>query len=276
MRSEAGTSRPRSSAAPIAAAVGCVLLLALAPSGSANSHGRYPGSDPVENGANPCATPERKQLLCPNLRMSRPSNLFISTSSGGRRLLHAQSSVNSRGKGPMEIRGIRIPGTNLMRVNQRIHRRGGGKLVIQTQGRLAFYPVPGQYRYWKFRDAARFEIWTVDRHHDPKAQIRTGPKFYYCLRDLERTKPSRHSPGHRVYPGCNQNPNERGVTLGTSVGWSDIYPADYNEQYVNVSGLHGCYAFYMEADPKNHLRESNENDNRSRVLVRLPSGHVGC
>ena len=251
-------------------------MLALAATGSANSPGRYPGSDPVENGANPCAGPERQQLLCPNLRMSKPSQMFISRSPRGRRLLHAQSSVNSRGQGPMEIRGIRIPGTRLMRVNQRIHRKGSGKLVIPTQGRLAFYPVPGQYRYWKFRDAARFEIWTVDGQGRPKAQIRIGPKFNYCLRDLERTKPSHHSPRNRVYPGCNQNPNKRGVVLGTSVGWSDIYPADYNEQYINVSGLHGCFAFYMEADPKNHLRESNENDNRSRVLVRLPSGHVGC
>lgn len=276
MRSEAGTSRPRSRAAPIAAAVGCALLLALAASGSANSRGHYPGSDPVETGVNPCAGPERQQLLCPNLRMSKPSQMFISRSPSGRRLLHAQSSLNSRGQGPMELRGIRIPGTRLMRVNQRIHRKGGGKLVIPTQGRLAFYPVPGQYRYWKFRDAARFEIWTVDGQGHPKTQIRTGPKFHYCLRDLERTKPSRHSPSHRVYPGCNQNPNKRGVVLGTSVGWSDIYPADYHEQYVNVTGLQGCFAFYMEADPKNHLRESNENDNRSRVLVRLPSGQVGC
>jgi hypothetical protein len=277
MRPQAGTSRPTSRAALLAAAVGCALLLALAGRGAANSAGRrYSGDDAPENGPNPCTGPERQQLLCPNLRMSRPSHLFISISPSGRRLLHAQSSLNSRGQGPIELRGIRIPGTNLMRVNQRIHRRGGGKLVIQTQGRLAFYPVPGQYRYWKFRDAARFEIWTVDRQHDPKRQIRTGPKFYYCLRDLERTNPSGHSPHHRVYPGCNQNPNQRGVTLGTSVGWSDIYPADYHEQYVNVSGLRGCYAFYMEADPKNHLRESNENDNRSRTLVRLPSGHAGC
>jgi hypothetical protein len=275
MRPKAGRSRSRQRAALIAGLIGCALLLA--PSGGgASSSSRYPGNDPVENGENPCLTQERKQLLCPNLRMSRPSNVYISTSPGGRRLLHAQSSLNSRGDGPMELRGIRIPGTGLMKVNQRIYRRGGGKLVIPTQGRLAFYPVPGQFRYWKFRDAARFEIWSLDSHHDPKRQVRIGPKFYYCLRDLERTKPSGHSPGHRHYPGCNQNPNQRGVTLGTSVGWSDIYPADYNQQYVDVSGLSGCYAFYMEADPKNHLRESNESDNRSRVLVRLPSGHVDC
>jgi hypothetical protein len=269
MSSEAGRRRLRRALAP---ALACGLALAIGGAIAGAGDHRYTGGDPPENGENPCTGAEAKQLLCPNLRMSKPSQMFISTSPGGRRLLRAQSSVNSRGEGPLEIRGRRIPGTRLMRVNQRIHRKGGGKLVIQTQGRLAFYPVPGQYRYWKFRDAARFEIWSVDGQGRPQQRLRTGPKFYYCLRDLERTKPSRNSPNHRVYPGCNQDPNKQGVLLGTSVGWSDIYPADYNQQYVDVSGLHGCFAFYMEADPKNHLRESNENDNRSRVLVRLPSG----
>ena len=236
------------------------------------SASRYPGNDPVENGHNPCLTPERKQLLCPNLRMSRPSHMYFSHSPGGRLLLHVQSSLNSRGAGPMELHGIRIPGTRLMRVNQAIYRKGGGKITIKTQGRLAFYPVPGQYRYWKFRDAARFEIWTLGGQGRPIRQIRTGPKFYYCLRDLERTNPSPHSPHHFHYPGCNQDPGKQRVMLGTSVGWSDIYPADYNQQYIDVSGLNGCYGFYMVADPKNHLRESNENDNASRVKIRLPSG----
>jgi hypothetical protein len=262
----------RSRTAAAAALLCCgVALAALTAVAAGNGHG-YTGGDPVENGANPCAGPEAEQLLCPNLRMSKPSQMFISRSHRGRRLLHAQSSLNSRGKGPMELRGIRIRGTRTMRVNQRIHRKGGGKLTIRTQGRLAFYPVPGQYRYWKFRDAARFEIWSVNPDGSPLQRLRTGPKFYYCLRDLERTKPSRNSPRHFHYPGCNQNPNQKSIVLGTSVGWSDIYPADYNEQYVNVSGLRGCYAFYMEADPKNHLRESNENDNRSRALIHLPSG----
>jgi hypothetical protein len=252
----------------LAAALGIAVLLAIAGRGVA-----YNGGDPKEDyGENPCTGPERHELLCPNLRMSKPRDLYISSSASGRRLLHSTSSVNSVGFGPIEIRGVRIPGTRLMRVNQRIHKRGGGKLSIRTTGRLAFYPVPGQYRYWKFRDAARFEIWTVDGSGAPTRRVRTGPKFYYCLRDLFRTKPSHRSPDHRVYPGCNQDPNKKAVVLGTSVGWSDVYPADYNEQYVNVSGLRGCYAFYLEVDPKNHLRETNEDDNRSRILLRLPSG----
>lgn len=258
----------RSGAVLGAVALGCALLLAIVARSAA-----YSGNDPQEDyGENPCTGPERGKLLCPNLRMSKPRDLFISRSPGGRRLLHSTSSVNSVGYGPIEIRGIRIPGTRLMRVNQRIHRRGGGKLTVRTTGRLAFYPVPGQYRYWKFRDAARFEIWAVAGSGEATRRLRTGPKFYYCLRDLERTKPTHRSPRHAVYPGCNQDPNRKAVVLGTSVGWSDVYPADYNQQHVNVTGLHGCFAFYLEADPKNHLRETNEDDNRSRILIRLPSG----
>ena len=35
-----------------------------------------------------------------------------------------------------------------------------------------------------------------------------------------------------VYPACNQDPAASASTLGTSVGWSDIYPADYDRQWV--------------------------------------------
>ena len=267
---EAGTSRSR---AAIAAAFCFALLFAVVARSAA-----YSGGDPTETyGENPCTGPERGELLCPNLRISKPRDLFISRSAAGRRLLHSTSSVNSVGFGPLEIRGMRIPGTRLMRVNQRIHKRGGGILSIKTDGRLAFYPVPGQYRYWKFRDAARFEIWKVDGSGAPTQKLRTGPKFYYCLRDLERTKPTHRSPQHFHYPGCNQDPNKKSVILGTSVGWSDIYPAAYHQQWIEVSGLRGCFAYRMIVDPKENLFESNEDDNVSQRLVRLPyRGEPGC
>ena len=107
--------------------------------------------------------------------------------------------------------------------------------------------------------------------------VRTSPKLNYCLRDLERTRPGARSPATRHYPGCNQNPYRNRVTLGTSVGWSDIYPADYHQQWIDVSGLRGCFAFAMTVDPMHLLYESSEEDNNSRRLVRLPyPGHPGC
>ena len=49
-----------------------------------------------------------------------------------------------------------------------------------------------------------------------------------------------------------------------------FYCSNYDRQWVNVSGLRGCFAFVMRVDPKNLLYESNENNNRSTRIIRLP------
>jgi subtilase family serine protease len=77
-----------------------------------------------------------------------------------------------------------------------------------------------------------------------------------------------------VYPACNQNPRIERVVLGTSVGWSDIYPAGYPEQWIDVTGLRGRFAYVHIADPEDGIYESNEENNESEVIVRLPSGRV--
>jgi len=69
------------------------------------------------------------------------------------------------------------------------------------------------------------------------------------------------------------------VTLGTSIGWSDIYPSDYDNQWINVTGLRGCYAYVLRLDPFNSLFELNKNNNVSQRKIRLPwrgYGHRGC
>jgi hypothetical protein len=226
---------------------------------------------------NPCETAEAKQLLCPNLKIGKPADLYVNRA-GGRTLLRATSDVKSRGKGPMELHGARN-GPRSMRVAQRIHRRGGGRLIVPTRATLHFTDVGSYFggSYWKVHQLARFELWSVDRHRQPLHRVRVSPKLNYCLRDLERTRPGRRSPASRHYPGCNQNPYTDAVTLGTSVGWSDIYPADYSKQWIPVGGLRGCFAFRMTVDPQELLYESNEHDNSSRRLVRLPyRGQPGC
>ncbi len=228
-------------------------------------------------GENPCEGPEAQTLLCPNLRIGPPHDLYIQRA-GGRVRLRATSDVRSRGTGPMELRGRR-DGWHSMRTRQRIYRAGGGHIDVPSGAMLHFTDV-GPYfggSYWKVHQLARFELWSVDGQRRPLHRVRVGPKLNYCLRDLERTRPGRHSPSSRHYPGCNQNPYEDRVTLGTSVGWSDIYPADYDKQWIGVGGLRGCFAFVMTVDPNGLLFESNENDNSSRRLVRLPfRGNFGC
>jgi hypothetical protein len=142
---------------------------------------------------------------------------------------------------------------------------------IDTKGKLLFKAIPGQYRYWKWNGAAQMELWRLDSTGHPVQRARTGPKTVYCLRDLKRTAPGlARSPRNRVYPACSQRLSQRSATLGTSVGWSDVYPATYYENWVDVTGLRGCFAYVHIADPTNVIYESNEDDNASSVVVRLP------
>jgi Lysyl oxidase len=224
----------------------------------------------------PCRGPEAKRLLCPDLRIGPPSEMYVS-SYDGKTLLHATSDVESRGRGPMELHGQR-DGPKQMRVTQRIYKRGGGHITVRTGASLHFTDV-GEYfggSYWKVHQLARFTLRRVLPGGGLGPVLRTSPKLNYCLRDLDRTRPSRNSPLDAHYLGCNQDPGIRRDTLGTSVGWSDIYPADYDKQYINVSGLRGCYVFKMTVDPKHLLFESDEHDNSSHRRVRLPFTGAGC
>ena len=97
----------------------------------------------------------------------------------------------------------------------------------------------------------------------------------YCFRDLERTDPGPRSPRKRVYPACSQRGGINQRTLGTSVGWSDVYPSTYYQNWINVKGLRGCFDFVMIADPRNHLYENDESNNEGSTRVRLPASKMG-
>jgi hypothetical protein len=225
---------------------------------------------------NPCIGPGSGHLLCPDLKIGTPSEMYVSTYEG-ETLLHATSDVESRGRGPMEVRGARN-GPKSMRVTQRIYKAGGGHITLRTGATLHFTDV-GEYfggSYWKVHQLARFELRRVFPDGASGPVLRTSPKLNYCLRDLDRTRPGKRSPVNAYYPACNQDASIRHDVLGTSVGWSDIYPADYDKQYIDVSGLHGCFVFTMTVDPKHLLFESNEHDNSSHRRVRLPFTGADC
>lgn len=225
---------------------------------------------------NPCESPGSELLLCPDLRVGPAADLYVEHSGGGYgygggTLLHAGNDIRSRGRGPMELRG-QLYKRNWMRANQAIYRTGGGVEIFRTEAKLRFYSVGYEWggSYWKVHDPLSMEVWSLDQDRRPLEPVRKGPKVFYCFRDLERTRAMSRSPRNRVYPACSQDPGRKRVRLGTSVGWSDIYPSDYDRQWVNVTGLRGCFAFVMRVDPENLLFEENERNNRSTRIVRLP------
>ena len=238
--------------------------------------GGAPGGAAAPGGENPCVEPGSRELLCPDLRVGPAADLFVARHGGGYGYgggtrLYAGNDIRSRGSGPMELRGHRYK-RNWMRANQAIYRVGGGVEIFRTEAKLHFYDVGYEFggSYWKVHDPLSMEIWSLDDRRQPLRRVRKGPKVFYCFRDLERTGSGPRSPAHPVYPACSQDPSRKRVRLGTSVGWSDVYPSTYDRQWVNVSGLRGCYAFVMQVDPKNLLYEEHEGNNRSVRGIRLP------
>lgn len=221
--------------------------------------------------ANPCLTESgRRNLRCPDLRMRDPFDMWISRP-GRMVLLHAANDIKNRGTGPLEVRGRRTS-ARFMRARQAIYRRDGSVYLRPPTGVLDFHYIPGQGRYWKYMYAAQFEIWTLNGSRKRERRVRVGPKLSYCFRDLARTRPSPRSPEGAVYPACSQLSSLSEVWLGTSVGWSDIYPSGYDKNWINVKGLRGCFMFRQVADPRNQLAESNEANNSGAVRVKLPPG----
>lgn len=250
----------------------CAAAVLLATTASQPASGDFPVDRP--NGVkDPCRTPKKaRKLLCPDLRIGKPSEMYLDRDlRPGRALLRATNDIRSRGLGPMEVRGHRDRPRS-MNVTQAIRRRGGGYALFPTQGRLRFFKVGYEWggSYWKVRNPLRFELWQVERSGRKTKLVRTGPKQFYCFRDLERTNPSGRSPSQPVYPACNQNPKVRHVTLGTSVGWSDIYPSTYDLQWIDVTGLRGCFAYVLHLDPGNVLFERSKKNNYAQRIVRLP------
>jgi hypothetical protein len=222
---------------------------------------------------NPCADASL-HLLCPDLVMRAPSNLFL-VRRGHRRLLTSTNAIINTGAGPLEVRGTRT-GAKEMTARQVIH--GPRTVIVRGTGSLYFKDVPprGGF-YWKYENAARFELWRLDAAGALTSRVRVGPKIFYCLRDLFHVRPY----GRRSarFPSC-RHPRAIGqVTLGISRGWADAYPSTYPGNWIDVTGLRGCFAYVHVADPLNHLMESNENDNAGKRAVRLPwrgPGLRGC
>jgi hypothetical protein len=254
-----------------------IFVAALAASALAAAPGTAETAAKAGADENVCLDPvirEQRGLKCPDLRM-RPPFQLDREKNGNTPVLRAANSIDSVGDGPAELQGRRS-GPRTMKADQRVKKEGGDRARFETKAKLYFKNIPGQGRYWKFRDAARFALWQLDDNGDRVRRVEVGPKQVYCLRDLEHTRPGMNgSPPSAVYPACNQSAGRERVTLGTSVGWSDVYPSSYPEQFIELNDIpkRGCYAFVHVADPEDGIYELNEDNNAASTVVYLtPSG----
>lgn len=202
--------------------------------------------------------------------MAPASHLRMVTSPTGRRVLRMENRIVNVGVGPAELFGQRISRTE-MRARQVIANAAGLRRRIATGAELYFKSVPSRGgSYWKWRNAARFELWSLDATAHRAQRIRVGPKHDYCLRDLDRVRTTANVRRKPLFGHCNQRAIKHEVTLGTSVGWADVYPSTYPDNWIDVTGLGGCFAVVQRVDPGHVIFEINEDNNVSSRIVRLP------
>jgi hypothetical protein len=211
------------------------------------------------------------RTIFPNLRQRPPSGLVVS-GGPGHWLLGFTSMVDNRGPGILWIRGYRKGGEHMMQVRQLVQLRGDNTRVLPFSGQLHYTVAPPHY-HWHFLSFDRFEL---RRTGDFKLLVRDH-KSGFCIADHYGIALGVRHGLPRFFGNCEQfHPEARFVEEGSSVGYTDRYPANFHGQNLDVSGVpSGNYWLVHRANPDWHLRETNYDDNTASLLVRItwPGGH---
>jgi WD40 repeat protein len=204
--------------------------------------------------------------LFPNLVQRPPSQLTLLPLGGHRWWLGFTSMVDSRGPGIIWIRGYRRPGARVMQVHQLIQLKGGGTRVDPVSGELHYVVAPPHY-HWHMLGYVHAELRTAG---DYALRVRDH-KSGFCIADhYAGAIGVPHGPP-RFLDNCKQfHPDAVFVEEGSSVGYTDRYPAFFHGQQLDISHLPaGNYWLVHRANQDLHLRETRYDDNAASVLIRL-------
>jgi TolB protein len=234
--------------------------------------GSAPGDDtPDWSDVGESILPERGSLL-PDLDQQAPSSIVV-MHEPGRTRIGFTSAVDSIGAGPIHIRGARVGSARTMRADQLVHARDGSVSVVPGVGRLAYESHPPHF-HWHLEPYERYEL----RRASDGALIGRDGKSGFCL--LDRWGHALRRPG--IVPGpprfvgdcASGSPDARHVEQGSSVGYTDRYPAFFHGQDIDITGLRpGLYVLVHRANPLRLIRELRYTNNDSSALIRLSAAH---
>jgi dipeptidyl aminopeptidase/acylaminoacyl peptidase len=214
--------------------------------------------------------PASRQRL-PDLDQRAPTGLEL-LSSNGRFKLGFTSATDNIGLGPIWIRAVRSGPRADMEARQVIRFADGVRLLRRVG--LMRFATSDSHRHWHL---LRFQSYELRRAGDFRVVIRDR-KSGFCLLDRWGRALARipWRPPPRFVGNCAQRrPAARRVEHGTSAGYTDLYPAHFHGQNLDVTGVRaGRYWLVHRANPTGRLRELNYENNAAAVLIRLrwPNG----
>jgi hypothetical protein len=193
-----------------------------------------------------------------------PTSLRLSNSSG-RWLLGFTTAVDNVGEGAFVVVGRRPPGAAAMVAAQRVT-LGSGRYRLYPKVGLLHYQDVGVHHHWHFQPYERYEL----RSRDGEVVVRDH-KQGFCLADHYGRAPG-IPPRPPVFLGNCAWGDPRATTLveGTSVGYTDIYPAYFHGQSVDITGVPaGRYLLVNRVNPLLRFRELRYDNNAATLAIRL-------
>jgi len=207
-------------------------------------------------------------LLLPDLDQRAPSGLTVSAW-GGRVRLGFTSMTDNIGRGALWIRGARASTrTYEMRADQLVRSRSGGLRVFQDAGRIRFVN-DASHHHWHLM---RFQGFELRRASDYELRVRDR-KTGFCLGDhygLARHRVTAFT-GPRFFGSCGQWESGRlSVEMGTSVGYTDRYPAHFHGQSIDITRVPaGVYILVHRANAAGTIRELRYDNNAASIRLRI-------
>lgn len=219
--------------------------------------------DPLPDGA-----------LLPNLGVLPADELGI-TGRAPRRALRFASVLTNSGTGPLQVSPVPDERCRAGQryVEQRVyldtdgsgafHRERDRRTIALPGGCMVFHPG---HDHWHFFASASYVLTAVS----DEGPIVETDKVSFCLRDSEVLDGAMVR-NRRAYDECARNRRQ-----GITVGWGDRYRATLSGQRLPLPRgfVDGRYCLRLEVDPFGLLREENEDDNTSAIVVRIAGRQV--
>jgi len=207
--------------------------------------------------------PAERELL-PDFEQRAPTGLTIAGGPGHWRLGFT-SLVDNVGQGPAIIVGVRPSGASRMVATQRVELSNGKQRVYRDVGHLRYTNSPPHF-HWHLMRFDAFELRTLDGR-----TLVTDRKSGFCLADHYGLAPGNWNRRPAFFGNCEQGrPHATYVLQGTSLGYTDRYPAFFHGQNVDITHvLTGTYVLVHQVNKNMGLHELRYDNNMASVRVRL-------
>ncbi len=200
--------------------------------------------------------------LLPDLDQRSPFRLTMA----GTKLGFA-SATDNVGEGPVWIRGSRPTASGPMRATQLVRMTDRSVRAYPDAGRLRYTPS-SSHTHWHLLGFQRYELRTLEGD-----LVVRDRKSGFCLADHYGLAARRVTAftGGSFYGNCAQsNPGALAVEQGTSIGFTDLYPAHFHGQNLDLRGVPaGDYVLVHRANPDQRLEEIDYTNNDASLRIRL-------